>query len=178
MPALRKPTRPQELVAFDAKGLRRQVQFADAVGIEQALEGQIVDGQHRGGTGLAGEGQVGWGKAGLPVVAVHEVGAPATDPAEADVRRYPREQAVAAEIVRPVAPVGAQIGIARATVEMRRIQHEQIHAGTPRRQQPDRPPHGVGQADGLLLMLEPRDHGRIAGHQRAHLDTERGQSAG
>ena len=53
--------------------------------IEQALEGEIVDRQHRGGPRLAGELEVGRSEARLPVVAVDQIGPPVGEPAKADV---------------------------------------------------------------------------------------------
>ena len=135
-----------------------------------------MDGEHGGGAGGVGEGEVGGGETGLPVVAVDQVGPPVADAAEADVGGDPREQAVAAVIVRPVAAVRAEIGVAGAGVEVRRIQDQEVEAGGAAGQEPHRPAHGFGEVDRTAaLAFQPGEDGGVARHQRAHLDAERRQ---
>ena len=166
------------LVALDVEAVRRQPELADAGRVEQALEGEIVDGQHGGRPGLAGVGEVGGCQARLPIVAVDEIRTPVAVPAHADLGGHPRQEAVAAVIVLPVAPVRAEIGVARAAVEVGGVQHDQVEAGGPAQEQADRPAHGVVESDRPVLALDAGKHRGIAGYERANLDPQCCQGTG
>ena len=91
-----------ELDAVEAGGVRRQLERLEDAGGEAALEGDVVDGHHRGPR-HAVEAQVGGREAGLPVVGVHEVGQELGHEAHGDVGGGAAERAEAAPVVGVVA---------------------------------------------------------------------------
>ena len=94
--------------------LRRQAQGGEGGPVEQPLVGQVVDGEHRGRTfGL--QRQQGGDQAGLPVVGMQDIGAPAEPgPVTGDLHQGAGEDGEAPGIVRPVMAVGADVGVAGA----------------------------------------------------------------
>jgi hypothetical protein len=141
-------------VVLDAVGRerrRRQAQRAEQADRELALEGQVVHGHDRGRPVAVGKGEVGRCEASLPVVRVDDVGLPGLQPTEPDLARGPGERGEALGVVRPVAPVRADIGVATAPIEMRCVEHEQVGRPVqPRRHDRGVAAEQVGQAQHLL----------------------------
>ena len=91
-----------------------------------ALEGEVVDRDDRARSPTLSEMQISGRERRLPVVGVDDLGHEGGDRAEPDLRANPRERGEAAGVVRPVKSVGAQVGVAGAVVEMRRVDRKQI----------------------------------------------------
>ena len=135
-----------------------------------ALEGEIVDGQNRLRPRAAVVVQIDRRQRRLPIVDMDDVGRVAGDRAAGEIGADPRQRGEALGVVAPVAPVGAEIGIADPVEQMRRVEDEQIEPGGARRQHPRRAAEQVGVGMRRLGRLELRHHRRVAGQQGADGD--------
>ena len=126
-------------------------------GREKALIGEIMDGED--GPDMTGRGrasgQICRGEAGMPIVDVKDVGAPAGVGAARELRGDPAEEPEAAMVVGPIAPVRTRIGIARPIVERRvvdqigrefRARHPRETYPHPLRREGRVQPGGIGDA--------------------------------
>ena len=96
------------------------------------------------GRAAFGKTEIGGRERGLPIVGVDDLGLESADRTESDVRADPRERRKSAGIVRPVAPVGAQVRIAGTVVEMRRVDCENVETLGTAGQQSRRAPEQIG----------------------------------
>ena len=88
-------------------------------------------GDHRARARAIGIVQIGGSERRLPVMRVDDLRQEAADRAEPDVGADASERGEAARVVRPIEPVGAEVGIAGPGVEMRRVEHEQVEPRGP-----------------------------------------------
>ena len=147
------------------------------MGVELALEGEIVDGHDGGRPRPAGQRQIGRGEPRLPVVGMDEVGPPPRQDAPAELARGPGERCEAPVIVGPVVPGRILIEAADALEEMWCFdQEEPERAGSARRQEPAGSAHEVAQFGHRLLPLELAAHLRVGRHEALHLTPQGTQS--
>ena len=135
-----------------------------------ALEGEVVDGEDRLRTRSAVVMEIDRRQRGLPIVGVNDVGRVAGDRAFGEVGADPRQRGETMGVVAPVAPVRAEIGIADAIEEMRRVEHEHVEAGGAAGEHPRRPAEQLGVGVDRLGGFELGQHRRIAGQQGADGD--------
>ena len=107
---------------------RRQAEFGQRAGIEQALVGEVVDREdpaHRRLVPGRGERQIDRRQAGMPVVTVQDLRSPVGIGAHRQARRRPAEPAKAqmAVGVRVAAGVGVRIGVGAAAKPARHVDH-------------------------------------------------------
>ena len=132
------------------------------------LEGEVVDGDDRARTLAAVVMQIGRRQGALPIVDVHDIGAEIAEVGLAKVGGDARERREALRVVGIIKAVGAQIRVAGAVVEMRRVEHVELEVARPAEQ------HARAAAEQLRMLahgfgrLELRHHAGIARHERAH----------
>ena len=134
------------------------------------LESDIVDGDDRLRTRAAVVMQIDRRQRGLPIVGVDDVGRIAGDRAFGEVGADPRQRGEALGVVAPVAPVGAEIGVADTIEEVRGVEHEKIEPGGAAGEHPRRPAEQVGVGARRLGGFELGDDRPIAGQQGADGD--------
>ena len=95
---------------------------------KQALVSQVVHREHRGRRVAACPGKrahIGGGQAGMPVVAVNDVGHPVRVQALPEQGGRPAQRRKALRVVGPVSTVRPEVGVAGAVKQLRRIQRVQ-----------------------------------------------------
>ena len=121
-PALQKTEPAVEFQPVVAERLGRQTQSFGRRVWEQALIGEIVDGDDGAWPRPAGKGQIGGRQAGLPIMGMNDIGPPAGIDTLANPRRHPAQRSEPLLIVRPVGAIQAEIGIAGAVEQSRTVQ--------------------------------------------------------
>ena len=120
-----------EFQAFELEERPRQAEIGKPRGIKQALVGQVVHREHAGQQRLAAARlhQAGGHQAGVPVVAVQELGFPAGVTALGQLHRRPGQRGKAAVVVGVGLFVGVFVGVAGAVQQAGRVQHIGVHGG-------------------------------------------------
>ena len=108
----------------DRHRARRQADRSERGGREVTLERQIVDGEDRFRLRTAVVMQINRRQRRLPVVGVDYVRRVTWDSALGEVGADPSQSGETLCVVAPVAPVRAEIGVADAVEEMRRVEHK------------------------------------------------------
>ena len=111
------------------EGMRGQAERAEERGGKMSLKREIVDREYGPRPRAAVVMEIGRRERGLPVVGMNDFGDETLDRAAADVGADARQRGEALGVVGPVEAVGAEIGIARPVVEMRRFEHEEVEPG-------------------------------------------------
>ncbi len=94
-----------------------------------SLKGDIVNRGDAGRRLAPPELHVSCRQSGLPVVQMNDIRLPAVAALHGNARGNATEGAVAQMIVRPVLAVGAEVGVARSVIEMRRVQGDERKPG-------------------------------------------------
>src|ERR1700722_13902810 len=117
-----------------------------------------------------GVAQVGRGKRRLPIMQVNDLGSEGVDYAKANVRGDAGKRRETARIIRPIKPVGAEVGIAGPLVEMRRIDREQVETGRGAREDARRSAKQIIVGVRSLRVDKFGQNCRIAWDERSDLD--------
>ena len=175
---MRKPTPPKYSTPSTAQASAGRPRLGEDRGRKAALEGDVVDGHHglrRPGPCVAEPSR---GEAGLPVVAMDDVGHEGIDRALADIGRRTAKCCEALPVVRPVGAVGSEIGAAGPIEQLWRVEDDEVQpSGGPG----DKPGLGAEQALVALEDLgraECAENVRVARQHHPHLDIVGGERLG
>lgn len=145
-PGLHERDAPVVLDARRHQSMHRQGQLGEHIRGEDALEREVMDGQYGRDVERGVLRDVERRQRGVPVVRMHHVRPPVlVEFAGGQVCGDPAQQAEAARVVAPVAPVGTDVGAARTPVEERRVDDVGDHAAV--RQTPETQRHHGGAED-------------------------------
>ena len=172
-----------KLQAVDTKGAGRQTQIGKTSGGKAALVGQVVDGeQGRNPLRAVPVGHAGRSKPGVPVMAMHQLGAPARVQAVGQVRRAPGQCGEAAVVVRIGVVLRIVVRVAGPVIQAGRHQHiglQRATGGTQAGQFTEHDVHALApgrrEAADFFRRAKPRDDGRESGQQGPHRATLRAQ---
>ena len=109
-------------------------------------------------------------QAGVPVVAMDDIGLESVELAGADIGGNAVERREALPVVGPVATARRQIGIARAVEEVRRVEHDEVEAGGGPGDKRRLAAEEAGVFVQHLGLGQRRGDRRVARHQHPHLD--------
>ncbi len=147
-----------------------QAEFGEQRGGIVALKRDVVDGEHRAWSRQSVIDEIGRRERRLPVVAMRDLGRKTCRRAICDVGPGARQRGEALRVVRPVAAVRPEIGVADPRIEMIGDENEHIEPGGAGGDDARRPAKQIRVFVDCLGALELGRHCRITRQQRAHFD--------